>query len=165
MRERVTARVLLFDPQDRILLMRGRMAAAPPRERFWFTIGGGVEPGESVLEAAVREVREETGLTGVRVGPVVWLREGVVPHMETGEPLLFKESYIVARSGGGEPDRAGWSALERRLVDAVRWWSLAEIESSDETIYPLGLAALLPEILARRYPSPPIRIGDTPSRA
>jgi 8-oxo-dGTP pyrophosphatase MutT (NUDIX family) len=165
MRVRDTARVLLLDPQRRILLMRGRLAGAPDDARFWFTIGGGVEPGETVEQAAAREVLEETGIADVRLGPVVWLREGVVPHMETGEPLLFREQYLVATTGGGEPDRSGWNDLERRLVDAIRWWTLAEIAGSRERIYPEGLAGLLPEILAGQYPESPIWIGDPPTGA
>jgi len=165
MRVRDTARVLLLDPQGRILLMRGRLAGAPDGERFWFTVGGGVEPGETVEQAAAREVLEETGIADARLGPVVWLREGVVPHMETGEPLLFRERYLVATSGGGEPDRSGWNDLERRLVDAIRWWTLAEIAASRERIYPEGLAGLLPEILAGQYPEAPIWIGRPPTGA
>ena len=46
MRERPTARVLLFDPQGRILLMKGRMPNDPPTTSAWHTPGGGLEPGE-----------------------------------------------------------------------------------------------------------------------
>jgi 8-oxo-dGTP pyrophosphatase MutT (NUDIX family) len=155
MRRRPTARVLLLDAHDRILLMRGRFEGAPEAERFWFTVGGGIEPGESLIQAAAREIREETGLTDAVV----------VPAMDTREPLLFQESYLVARSVGGAPSREGWQALERRLVDDIRWWTLGEIAVSRELIYPLGLAELLPEILAGRFPAPPRVLGARPGDA
>jgi 8-oxo-dGTP pyrophosphatase MutT (NUDIX family) len=159
MRRRPTARVLLFDQRDRLLLLRGRLAGAPDAERFWFTVGGGVEPGETVMQAAAREIREETGLADAVLGPVVWVREAVIPAMDTREPLLFEESYVVARSAGGAPSREGWNPLERRLVDDIRWWTLTEIASSPETIHPERLADLLPEILAGDFPTPPRTIG------
>ena len=159
MQVRETARVLLLDPHGRILLMRGRLAGARQEDRFWFTVGGGVEPGESVEAAAAREVWEETGLADVRLGPIVWRREGVVPNMETGESMLFNESYLVARCAGGAPVRSGWNEVERRLVDAIRWWAVAEIAATAERVYPEGLAALLPDVIGGRYPSEPIWIG------
>ena len=78
MRERLTARVLLFDPQDRILLVRGRANAAADAPSFWFTVGGGADPGETLEQAARREITEETGFTAVELGPTVWLRASVI---------------------------------------------------------------------------------------
>lgn len=150
MRRRVTARVLLLDPQDRILLLRGRFEGA--KEPFWFTVGGGVEAGESIAEAAVREVLEETGFSDVLFGPVIWRRESVIPAMDTKEPLLFEENYVVGRTAGGEPSRAGWNDLERRLVDDIRWWSVEALELAQEAIWPRGLAGILPRILAGETP-------------
>lgn len=150
MQRRVTARVLLVDPQERILLLRGRFEGAA--EHFWFTVGGGVEPGETVAEAAVREIFEETGFSDVALGPVVWRRESVIPAMDTREPLLFEENYLLGRTGGGAPSRAGWNEIERRLVDDIRWWSIDELGLSQEAIYPRDLAQILPRILAGDAP-------------
>ena len=98
MRERLTARVLLFDPQGRLLLVRGR--ATPDAElSFWFTVGGGVDPGETLEAGALREVAEETGFTAVELGPVVWERASVFT-LADGETVILKESYFVARPDG-----------------------------------------------------------------
>lgn len=150
MRERLTARVLLLDPDDRILLIKGRLVNNPTS--FWFTVGGGAEPGESVFEAAVREVREEAGFDAIELGPVVWRRDAE-NMMADGALALLKESYIVARCPGGEPNRDGWDAVERELCDDIRWWTYDEIAASADMIYPEGLADLLPDILAGRYPA------------
>ena len=53
--ERPTARVVLLDARDRLLLMKGRLPGAGG-EWAWFTVGGGVEPCETVLQAASREI-------------------------------------------------------------------------------------------------------------
>jgi len=42
--------------------MKGHLPSNPGAQGFWFTIGGGIEAGESVYEAAAREVLEETGI-------------------------------------------------------------------------------------------------------
>lgn len=155
MKERPTARVLLFDPEGRVLLMKARSPNAPAGRGVWFTVGGGVEPGESVLEAAAREVFEEAGLTAYQVGPVVWLREGVLDWAGFG-PRLFKENYVVARCNGGEPVKDGWDETERALVDDIRWWTRDEIAAAQEAIYPRGLAELMVAVSEGRYPDPPL---------
>jgi len=150
--ERPTARVLLLDRADRILLLKGRLPGAPKGPGSWFTVGGGVEAGETFVQAAAREIREETGIADAVLGPVVWVREGV---MRMPEPTLFKECYIVARCEGAEPTREGWNALERDLIDDIRWWTLGELVMTTERVFPPGLARRLPPILAGQFPAEP----------
>ncbi len=154
-RERPTARVVLLDPTDRVLLMRGRLPGSAPGAGAWFTIGGGIEPGETAREAAAREILEETGFKEFVLGPVVWLRTGV---LRVPDPALFRESYFLARCSGGEPTRAGWDAMERALIDDVRWWSHTEIAASRERIFPPGLSTLLAPLLAGVLPPEPLQI-------
>ncbi len=62
---RHAARVVLLDPQARVLLMR--YDDPPPNGTNWSTPGGGLEPGESHHEAALRELAEETGWTDIEL--------------------------------------------------------------------------------------------------
>lgn len=142
LRERLTARVVLVDEAGRVLLMKGRLPSAPDAQGAWFTIGGGVEPGESVEAAAAREIIEETGFTAFELGPVIWRREAVL-EMAGGEPVLFQEYYVLARCESAEPSREGWDATERRLIDEIRWWRPTELAVCPDAVYPPGLARLL----------------------
>ncbi|MFC3070727.1 NUDIX hydrolase [Phenylobacterium soli] len=146
MRRRLTARVLLFDPQGRLLLMKGRLASDPAAPGAWFTVGGGADPGESVLETAAREIREETGFEDFELGPVVWRREGALPL--GAETVWMDEHYILARCAGGDPVRHGWQPDEHHLIDEIRWWTPAELKTTADHVFPPGLADLLDEIQA-----------------
>ena len=157
MRERPTARVLLFDQVGQILLMKGRLPSRSQGSSSWFTVGGGMEPGETVEAAARREVAEETGFADLQLGPVVWHREAM-GDLASGERVLFVERYIVAHCAGGEPSRAGWESHEKDLIDDLRWWSLAEIADTTERIYPQRFAVLLPGIAKGIYPVKPLDI-------
>ena len=157
MRERLTARVLLIDPLERVLLMRGRLPGNSDGPAFWYTVGGGVDDGETLLQAAAREIAEETGFADAVLGPIVW-RDEVVLRDIALEQRLFKQYYIVARTAGGEPSRDGWMAHEHELTQEMRWWTLGELQHTPDTVYPIGIAELLPDVLAGRIAAEPLLI-------
>lgn len=157
MRERLTARVLLLDPDGRILLMKGRLPGRPDGPAVWYSIGGGVEDGETVLEAAAREIVEETGLTDAVLGQTVW-RDEVILRDVARQQRLFKQYYVVARTAGGDPSRDGWLPHEHLLTDDMRWWTLGELQITDDTVYPLGMTVLLADVLAGRIAPEPLLI-------
>jgi ADP-ribose pyrophosphatase YjhB (NUDIX family) len=146
MRERHTARVILLDPQNRILLLKGRLPSDPTAPGVWFTVGGGVEEGETLEEAARREILEETGFVAREIGEVLWRAEQRFADRK-GRGVLIKEAFMLARCEGGEPSRDGWVALEREFVDDIRWWTLDDLQASGERVYPPDLASKVRGIL------------------
>jgi len=150
---RRAARVLLLDPADRVLLLHGFDPLEPGRQ-WWFTPGGGVEPGEDLRTAARREIEEETGIREVDLGPLIARRSSAFSF--DGRSFEQDEWYYLARTGTTETDPSGQTELERRSTDGLRWWTGAELADTAETVYPEALARLLAAVLADGAPAVPV---------
>ncbi|MFI6645624.1 NUDIX hydrolase [Streptomyces sp. NPDC050504] len=149
---RRVARVVLLDPDDRILLLHG-FEPADPASRWWFTPGGGVEGDETREQAALREVAEETGITQVDLGPALWRR--LCSFEFDGRRWDQDEWYYLARTAQTETATGGQTELERRSVAGLRWWTSAELLAARETVYPTRLGELLRTLLADGPPREP----------
>ena len=136
---RRVARVLLLDPDDALLLIRGHDPAKPDAGDWWCTPGGGIEGTESHLEAARREVFEETG---TRVADLRALRgERRTEFDFDGCHYVQRERYFAARLDRFVPVATGWTDLERRSTLEMRWWSASEFASRGVRSFPTDLVA------------------------
>lgn len=150
---RRSGRVLMVDENRAILLMRGHDPYRPQDGSWWFTPGGGAEPGESLATCAVRELREETGLVihpGQLTGPI-WHRR--VRFSFLGQVMDSEEHFFVLRVVNAEVPlvRTGWTTEEVELIDEFRWWSRDELLATDEQVYPEELAVRFGELLAANH--------------
>jgi 8-oxo-dGTP pyrophosphatase MutT (NUDIX family) len=144
---RLTSRVILLDEDSRVLLF---LTKAPDTSGVarWLTPGGGVDAGESHHEAAVRELREETGLVIEDLGEPVWSHDFVVKwnaaDHDTGHAVFY-----AATVDNFEPSSEFWTDDEKVDVLEYRWWSVAELMSTTDAYEPVELI----DLVRRQLPS------------
>ena len=126
--------------------------------KFWVPIGGDIEEGESIMEAAIRELKEETGLDkkDVAFGPIVWF--GEFEMVISGKLIRLKQQFIVAHTTNKSVTMEYLTADEQKVIEKIEWLSLYKICASDEVVYPVVFKDYLPDILNENYPVEPIWI-------
>lgn len=154
--DRHAARVLVLDPDDRLLLFRYEEPGAD--RSFWITPGGGLEPNETHEDAALRELREETGLTTVSLGPCVWTRSHTFPWL--GKTYRQHERFYLLRVAEPALAFTGLTEEEKVVLQEHRWWSAAQIQAAEsETFAPSRLGQALASLIQQPLPSEPVDVG------
>jgi ADP-ribose pyrophosphatase YjhB (NUDIX family) len=153
------ARALVFDPDQRLLLIayesvRPIDPAKPEARTFWFMPGGGLEAGETHVEACRRELSEEIGVADAEIGPQVAACDGPFHLFRTSR--YARERYFVVHLPDATVDTSRLAETEDNPVLGTRWWTLAELEATSEHIEPQGLAAVARDIIAGTIPGTPI---------
>lgn len=146
--ERHAARIVLISPQKKVFLIRGH-DQADSAHVWWFTVGGGIMPGESSRHAAIRECVEETGILleeNRLIGPV--LQRNAVFHF-IGHDRRQYEDFFLAFLTHSEVERVGegaqWTDLEKEVLEDMRWFSLDELDNllRTQAVYPRRLPEYL----------------------
>ena len=143
MRERKAARLLVISPSRDVLLFKflhkdGALAG----KNYWATPGGGLEDGETFHAAALRELREETGIqVNTVVGPVADRRFSML--LPSGETVFAVEQYFVVHVDSQIISSSEWTLHETQVMADHHWWSALELRSTGETVWPEALVEML----------------------
>jgi 8-oxo-dGTP pyrophosphatase MutT (NUDIX family) len=142
-RHRPAARVLCLDPGGRVLLLRWRDPA--DRTIYWEPPGGGLEPGESAIDAARRELHEETGLPAESV-----LDRAIVVQRDfrwNGQHFQGPETFFLGRVADADiPGAAGLTGDEDGALLGYGWFTRDELAACREPLQPPELPALVDQL-------------------
>lgn len=157
---RCSARVILLDADDRTLLFRSYLhhTLDPALGFCWSTPGGGREEGESMAESAARELREETGIE-VAPGDLGATVAYTAGYADLGFMAgHFRDDFFAHRVNESIVDTSGHDDVERSYITGHRWWTVDELATTDETVFPFGLVPLLRDLVAGRRPAVPVAL-------
>lgn len=141
-RTRRAVRVVLSDDAGRILLFEDSDPGLQPPARWWMTPGGGIDPGETLHGAAVRELREETGLVlseDQLRGPVA---VRTVRHGFSDQVVDQQEWFFLVTVPTFAVDIAGHTEDEQETVLGHRWWDVTALRDTRDTVWPADVLAL-----------------------
>ena len=139
---RHASRILLYEPDGRVLLFLEEFPDLPGRAK-WITPGGGAEPGESPHETAVRELFEETGLLVPNLGPIVHSYEFPVSRPAARHSFSHWDFFVHRVDAPFEPSHEFWTAEEHDTVKAIDWWSADMLRDAAQGYAPFDLTELI----------------------
>lgn len=145
---RETARVILRNSSGDFFLLLTHFdpeVQLPPR---WITPGGGIDQGETPAEAAIRELREETGITVTKekLGSEVWRTEGKWHWGDDKNHHTYVDYFFLLEVDEFELDDSEWTLDEHRDVLEYRWWNVEELEKSAQLVGPHKLIDFLSQL-------------------
>jgi len=152
----------VVDAAGDVLLFLGRDPDRPDEGTWWFPPGGGVEADETDEQAALRELREETGLLVGDVGPPIATRQATFAF--EGQLLDSDEVYFLIRVDRFELEAVhkGGAVFDRERLEWLNGQWIRRLAPVTKATFPARSTDLTSSLVRGAPPGPPP--GRSPER-
>ena len=154
MKVRKSSRAIVLNEENQIFLFKYVFDYLAEDKEIWITPGGSLEEGESFEGALKRELFEELGVKITKVCPEVYYRNPLYT-MKTGEKVQSVEKFFLVTLDNESFSFDHWTESEKKRMLAGKWWSLEEIEESENEFFSIDIVRILKELSGRRLPEEP----------
>ncbi|MBP3577466.1 MAG: NUDIX domain-containing protein [Lachnospiraceae bacterium] len=154
MKIRKSARAIVINSKNQMFLFQYMFDYLEDSKAIWITPGGSLEEGESFADALKREVYEELGVQLTKECPEVYYRNPIYT-LKNGEKVQSVEKFFLVVLEEKSFSFDHWTESEKKRMRAGKWWSVDEIEKSEDEFFSKDIVRMLKELASRKLPEEP----------
>ncbi|MDB4778073.1 NUDIX domain-containing protein [bacterium] len=132
---RRSSRLIIVSPNNRLLLFR---YVDEHSGAFWATVGGELQGAENYIDAAKRELYEETGFHAP-IGRMIRERDAVYAVAQSAPARWLERYFVVHVVTESLPCTANWTDEEMATITAYRWWTPDELNETEAMLKPVWI--------------------------
>lgn len=157
MKVRKSSRAIVLNKENRIFLFQYKFDYLAENNTIWITPGGSLEEGESFDDALKREVYEELGVQLTKECPEVYYRNPIYT-LQSGEKVQSVEKFFLVALEEESFSFDHWTESEKKRMLAGKWWSVEEIEKSEDEFFTKDILRIMMELSDGNFPVKPQEI-------
>ena len=158
LRIRKSSRAIVLNRRNEIFLFQYRFDYLADSELIWITPGGSLEEDESFEEALQREMFEELGVQLNNSCSEIYYRNPLYT-LHSGETVQSIEKFFLVYLENEQFTYSNWTESEKKRMLKGKWWSLEEIQKSDDTFFTKDIIRIMNDLSYNNIPREPQEIA------
>lgn len=158
MKVRKSSRAIVLNKNNEIFLFQYRFDYLDDSKLIWITPGGGLDEGESFDDALKRELFEELGVQITESCPEIYFRNPLYT-MKNGEVIQSVEKFFLVTLDSEFFSFEHWTESEKKRMSVGKWWSMEEIQQSEDEFFTKDIIRILMELSDKKIPREPQEIA------